>query len=111
MPLSWMVEAFCRAVAASDHAAARIAATEALKDELPIGVDLDPDCVAALAGFRDWLLGCRCVASVEAMSGLMKSEPPQKLLLVETKRSAFPRTLRLTLLLERPMRVVSIETE
>jgi hypothetical protein len=101
-------EAFCQAVAAGDLAAAGAAATAAMRDDPSMRVATEIDCGPAVAKFTEWLMRCGCVTAVEATSGLLKSEPPQKLLVVETTCSASLCTLHLTLSLDQPINIVSI---
>ena len=71
--------------------------------------DEDPNFDNAIKHLEDWLMQCGCIERVTRSSGLLKSYPPQKLLMLTTKSPGAGRIFHLKLRLGNQMEIDAFE--
>ena len=103
-------DAFCRAIIGSDMGAARAVLSEMVAADESMNTDTDPTFGDAIQHLVCWLSKCECIKNVGLSGGIMKSQPPQKLIVLTTGRPEAAQILHLTLVLGSRMQVLSLES-
>ena len=98
---------FCRALDAGDIAIAEATLAGVVSAHESMHTDEDPNFGNATKQLVDWLTQCNCIEDVEISSGMLKSQPPLKMLTLTTKSPGGARIFHLKLRLGPHMEVHS----
>lgn len=107
--MSEAADEFCRAINRGDVEAAKAALAGLVSAHESMHTDTDPSFANAIKHLVDWLMQCGCIEDVELASGILKSQPPQKMLTLTTGSAAAGRIIHLKLRLGSRMEVHSFE--
>lgn len=102
-------EEFCRALDAGNIATAKAVLIGVVSAHESMQTDKDPNFVNAIKHLEDWLMQCGCIEHVTRSSGLLKSQPPQKLLILTAKAPGAGRIFHLKLRLGNHMEIEAFE--
>ncbi|MEY9387522.1 hypothetical protein ABIF93_005779 [Bradyrhizobium japonicum] len=76
---------FCRAIDAGDVKVAMATLVGVVSADESMHTDTDPNFGNAIKHLVDWLMQCGCIEDVELSSGILKSQPPLKVLTLTTR--------------------------
>jgi hypothetical protein len=107
--MSIMSREFCRALDEGDLGRAKIILGEVVSTSELMRSDTDPNFSAAIKHVVDWLTESGCVTRASVAEGVLKSLPPQKILLLGARMKGQDRTLTLRLRLARHLEVHALE--
>ena len=102
-------EEFCRAINEGDVTVAKATLAGVVSADESMHTDTDPNFGNATKQLVDWLMQCNCIEDVELSSGIMKSQPPLKMLTLTAKPPGGARIFHLKLRLGPRMEVFSFE--
>jgi hypothetical protein len=100
---------FCRAIDEGDVKVAMATLVGVVSADESMHTDADPSFGNATEHLVEWLMQCRCIENVELSSGILKSQPPLKLLTLKTRPPEAGRIFHLKLRLGSQMEVHSFE--
>jgi hypothetical protein len=112
-PKEWVMsdadDEFCRALDTGNVAAAKAVLVGVVSAHESMQTDEDPNFDNAIKHLEDWLMQCGCIEHVTRSSGVLKSYPPQKLLMMTTKSPGAGRIFHLKLRLGNHMEIDAFE--
>lgn len=100
---------FCRAIDEGDVQVAMATLVGVVSADESMRTDTDPNFGSAIKHLVDWLMQCNCVEDVQLSSGILKSQPPLKLLTLTTRPPEAGRIFRLKLQLGSSMEIRALE--
>lgn len=100
---------FCRAIDEGDVKVAMATLVEVVSADESMHTDTDPNFDNAIRHLMDWLMKCGCIEDVALASGILKSQPPLKILTLTTRPPGAGRIFHLKLRLGYRMEVHSFE--
>jgi hypothetical protein len=100
---------FCRAIHEGDIKVAKATLVGVVSAHESMHTDTDPNFGNATKQLVDWLMQCTCIENVEISSGILKSQPPLKMLTLTARPPGVGRIFHLKLRLGSQMEVHSFE--
>ncbi|MCK1604753.1 hypothetical protein IVB02_25955 [Bradyrhizobium sp. 166] len=100
---------FCRAIDEGDVKVAMATLVGVMSADESMHTDTDPNFDNAIKHLVDWLMQCGCIEDVALSSGILKSQPPLKMLTLTTRPLGTGRIFHLKLQLGSRMEIRALE--
>lgn len=104
-----MDEVLCRALESENVAQAQDRLSQVISATEAMHADQDPNYSNAIGRLVSWLMESGCIGSVTVNEGLLKSQPPQKILVLKPSYASKNRTLELRLSLGSQLEVLTLD--
>jgi hypothetical protein len=104
-----MDDVFCQALSKGDIDAARARLEQVISTTEAMQTDQDPNFSNAISNLVNWLIQRGCVRRVSVLEGVLKTQPPQKVLLLEISSAGKDIILHLKLRLSSRMVIHALE--
>jgi hypothetical protein len=103
-------DVFCQALNGGDIAAAQARLAHVVATNESMRIDKDPNFGVAIGNLVNWLMESGCIRGVHVSDGLLKTQPPQKVLELTAHDSGGNRKFYLKLRLGRLVEIDALES-